>query len=265
MTGPLPSRDDPGPDEELGGEMTIVEHLMELRSRLLRVLATVLVFVLALAPFADRLYTLLATPLIERLPKGAMMIATQVASPFFTPFKLVLVVAIFLAMPVALHQLWAFIAPGLYRHERRLALPLLVSSTLLFYAGVAFAYFVVFPLMFAFFTRIAPEGVTIMTDISHFLDFVLTVFFAFGLAFEVPVAIILLVWAGLVTPNQLTGKRPYVIVGAFAVGAVLTPPDVFSQTLLAVPMWLLFELGVVLARVYVVDRMSKRTGQTVGA
>lgn len=258
------TRDSPDPEDELGGEMTLVEHLVELRSRLLRVIAAVLVLLLALAPFANRLYTLLATPLLHQLPKGTTMIATEVASPFFAPFKLTLVVAILLAMPFALHQLWAFIAPGLYKHERRLVMPLLCTSSVLFYAGVAFAYFVVFPLVFAFFTRTAPEGVAIMTDINHFLDFALTMFFAFGLAFEVPIAIILLVWAGLVTPKQLREKRPYVIVGVFVIGAMLTPPDVVSQTLLAVPMWLLFELGVLFSRIYVVGRTPGRSGHVAG-
>jgi sec-independent protein translocase protein TatC len=181
---------------------------------------------------------------MAHLPEDSSMIAIEVASPFLIPFKLTLFLALFLAIPFVLYQLWSFIAPGLYRHERRLVFPLLVSSTLLFYAGAAFAYFVVFPLVFAFFTSAAPEGVSVMTDISRYLDFVLTLFFAFGAAFEVPVVTVLLVWTGMVTQDQLREKRPYIIVGAFVIGMLLTPPDVISQTLLAVPVWLLFELGV---------------------
>jgi len=232
-------------------EMTFVEHLVELRDRLLRVILAVLVVVLCLFPFAQELYTLLATPLIAHLPEGGTMIATEVASPFLTPFKLVLVTSIFIAMPVALFQLWSFIAPGLYSHERRLAFPLMLLSSALFYLGMAFAYFVVFPLVFAFFNAVAPEGVQVMTDISKYLDFVLKLFFAFGLAFQVPIATILVVWAGLTTPDAMRAKRPYVIVAAFVIGMLLTPPDIISQTLLAVPMWALFELGLLLSKLYV--------------
>ena len=179
------------------------------------------------------------------------MIATEVASPFLTPFKLALMSAVFLSMPVALYHFWAFVAPGLYRKERRLVFPLMVTSTILFYLGMAFAYYVVFPIMFAFFQAVAPEGVTIATDISRYLDFVLKIFFAFGLAFEVPIATILLVWAGFTTPEALRKKRPYVIVGAFVLGMLLTPPDAISQTLLALPMWALFELGILFSKLYV--------------
>ncbi len=234
-----------------GGEMTFVEHLIELRDRLLRIVLAVLAVVLVLFPFAQELYTLVAGPLIRSLPDGSSMIATEVASPFLTPFKLVLVTSIFVAMPVALYQLWAFIAPGLYSHERKMAMPLMVLSSALFYLGMAFAYFVVFPIVFAFFNAVAPEGVQVMTDISKYLDFVLKLFFAFGLAFQVPVATILIVWAGLTTPEAMSAKRPYVIVGAFVIGMLLTPPDIISQTLLAVPMWALFELGLLLSRLYV--------------
>ena len=230
------------------GEMTFVEHLIEVRNRLVKVLATVVVLLACLLPFANDLYVLLASPLMAHLPAGASMIATEVASPFLTPFKLALVSAIFLSMPVLLYHLWAFVAPGLYRHERKLVYPLMISSTLLFYLGMAFAYFVVFPLMFAFFAATAPEGVAIMTDISKYLDFVLKIFFAFGIAFEVPIATILVVWAGFTTPEALAAKRPYVIVGAFVLGMLLTPPDVISQTLLALPMWALFELGLLFCR-----------------
>jgi sec-independent protein translocase protein TatC len=231
-------------------EQPFISHLLELRDRLLRMLVAVLVLFLALFPFANDLYTLVAQPLMAHLPEGTSMIATEVASPFLTPFKLSLVAAAFLAMPYILYQLWSFVAPGLYQHEKRLALPLLASSVALFYLGAAFAYFVVFPLIFAFFTGTAPEGVAVMTDISRYLDFVLTLFFAFGLAFEVPIATILMVWTGMTTPEALASKRPYIIVGAFALGMLLTPPDVISQTLLAMPMWVLFELGVVFSRMF---------------
>ncbi len=233
------------------GEMTFVEHLVELRDRLLRIVLSVLCFLVVLFPFANDLYAILAEPLLRHLPAGTSMIATQVASPFLTPFKLTLVLSIFLAMPVVLYQVWSFIAPGLYKHERRLVLPLMLTSSVLFYLGMAFAYFVVFPLMFAFFQAVAPEGVAIMTDITAYLDFVLKIFFAFGLAFEVPIATILLVWTGFTTPSALTSKRPYIIVGAFVLGMMLTPPDIISQTLLALPMWLLFELGILFSKIYV--------------
>ncbi len=230
------------------GEMPFLEHLIELRDRLLRITLVVLVIVLALWPFANPLYTLLAEPLLRHLPEHGSMIATGVASPFLAPLKLVLVTSIFLAMPYVLYQAWAFVAPGLYRHERRLALPLLVSSILLFYLGMAFAYYIVFPLVFNFFTSVAPEGVTVMPDISSYLDFVLKLFFAFGITFEVPIAIIILVWTGITSPQALAAKRPYVIVAAFVIGMLLTPPDVVSQIMLAVPLWALFELGIVLSR-----------------
>ncbi len=236
---------------ENAAEMTFVEHLVELRDRLLRFLLAVLVVLLALLPFANDLYHLLADPLLRHMPDGASMIATEVAAPFLTPFKLALLAAVAIAMPVGLYQFWAFVAPGLYRNERRLVFPLMLSSSLLFYLGMAFAYFVVFPLMFAFFQAVAPEGVEIATDISRYLDFVLKIFFAFGLAFEVPIATILVVWAGFTTPEALTAKRPYVIVGAFVLGMLLTPPDAISQTLLALPMWALFELGVIFSKLYV--------------
>jgi sec-independent protein translocase protein TatC len=238
------------------GEMTFVEHLVELRDRLLRVVLTVLAFLLVLFPFANDLYALLAEPLLRHLPEGTSMIATQVASPFLTPFKLSIVLSIFLAMPMVLYQVWSFVAPGLYKHERRLIFPLLITSSVLFYLGMAFAYFVVFPLMFAFFQAVAPEGVAIMTDITAYLDFVLKIFFAFGIAFEVPIATILVVWTGFTTPAALVSKRPYIIVGAFVLGMMLTPPDIISQTLLALPVWLLFELGVLVSRFYVGKRGS---------
>jgi len=224
-------------------EQPFIYHLIELRSRLLRIVLVVAVITLALMPFSNFLFSSLSGPLTSHLPQGSSMIAIEVTSPFLIPFKLTLVLALFIAIPYVLYQVWAFVAPGLYQHERRLVLPLLVSSTLLFYTGAVFAYFVVFPLVFAFFTSTAPEGVSVMTDISRYLDFVLTLFFAFGAAFEVPVVTVLLVWTGVVTQDGLRQKRPYIIVIAFVIGMVLTPPDIISQTLLAVPMWLLFELG----------------------
>ncbi len=239
----MTATDNPPPPES-SDEQPFVSHLIELRDRLLRVVLVVVVVFLALAPFANWLFSRLAGPLTAHMPAGTSMVAIDVASPFFTPFKLAMVVAVFIAMPFILYQLWAFVAPGLYRHERTRVMPLLVSSTLLFYIGAAFAYFVVFPLVFGFLTKTAPEGVAVMTDISRYLDFVLTMFFAFGIAFEVPVAVVLLMWTGVVTAESLKSKRPYIIVAAFVVGMVLTPPDIISQTLLAVPMWVLFEIGV---------------------
>ena len=224
-------------------EMPLVSHLTELRTRLLRIVAAVFLLFAGLFYFSQDIYALVAAPLRAYLPEGATMIATGVASPFLTPFKLTLMVSLFLAIPIILHQIWGFIAPGLYKHEKRIAIPLLLSSILLFYAGMAFAYFVVFPIMFGFFASVTPEGVAMMTDIGQYLDFVLTLFFAFGVAFEIPIATFLLIWAGVVEVETLRKSRPYVIVGCFVVGMVLTPPDVFSQTLLAVPMWLLFEAG----------------------
>lgn len=225
-------------------------HLLELRTRILRAVLGILLVFLCLVYFAQDLYHWLATPLLQAMPENANMIATDVASPFFAPFKLTLVLSFFIAIPVVLHQVWGFIAPGLYQNEKRLVAPLLVSSTLLFYAGIAFAYYVVFPLAFGFFTHIAPEGVTISTDISSYLDFVLKLFFAFGVSFEIPIAIILLCWTGATSAQSLSEKRPYVIVGVFVIGMLLTPPDIISQTLLAVPMWLLFEVGILIGKLY---------------
>ena len=239
----------PNPDD--APELPFLSHLIELRDRLLRSVICVLLVFLALAYYANAIYALLAGPLMKHMPANSSMIAIEVASPFFTPFKLALVVSIFISIPYLLYQFWAFVAPGLYQHERRFILPLLVASTLLFFLGVAFAYFAVFPLMFKFLTAAAPAGVTVMTDISHYLDFVLTLFFAFGICFEVPIFTVVLVWTGLVTPQALAEQRPYVIVGAFIIGMVLTPPDAISQTLLAVPMWLLFEAGLLCSRLFV--------------
>ncbi len=237
----MPTNPDPHTQGDV--EAPLLSHLIEMRDRLLRVVVAVLVIFCAIFYFANDLYNLVATPLLQYMPEGTSMISTKPAGTFFTPMKLALVLSIFAAMPYILYQMWGFVAPALYQHERRLILPLLISSTLLFYAGMAFAYFVVFPLMFSFFIAVAPEGVAVMTDISEYLDFVLKIFFAFGVAFEVPIATILLVWTGMTTPQSLAEKRPYIIVGAFVIGMLLTPPDVISQTLLALPMWLLFEAG----------------------
>ncbi|WP_421683414.1 twin-arginine translocase subunit TatC [Stutzerimonas urumqiensis] len=226
-------------------EMPLVAHLTELRKRILRCVVAILLLFGGLFYFSQQIYALVAAPLRAYLPEGATMIATGVASPFLTPFKLTLMVALFLAMPIVLHQIWGFIAPGLYKHEKRIAVPLLISSIFLFYGGMAFAYFVVFPIMFGFFASVTPEGVAMMTDIGQYLDFVLTLFFAFGVAFEIPVATFLLIWVGIVDVQTLRKSRPYVVVGCFVVGMVLTPPDVFSQSLLAIPMWLLFEAGLI--------------------
>ena len=238
-------------------ELSFLEHLVELRSRLLKACAAVLVVLVLLLPFARKLYALLAAPLTAVLPEGSSMIAIDVASPFLTPFKLALLLALILSIPVVLYQLWAFVAPALYRQEKRLARPLLYSAVVLFYAGCAFAYYVVFPLVFGFFTRVAPEGVTVMTDISKYLDFVTTLFLAFGITFEVPIATIILVATGMVTVEKLSKMRAYVLVGAFAMGMLLTPPDVISQTLLALPMWLLFESGLLMSRILLPDRVSE--------
>lgn len=230
--------------ESVDQPMPLVSHLTELRDKLLRAILAILIIFIGIFPFANDIYLAISEPLRALLPPGASMIATEVASPFFAPFKLALMSALFLAMPYVLYQMWSFIAPGMYRHEKRLAVPLLASSVVLFYAGAAFAYFVVFPLIFAFFTSVAPDDITIMTDINSYLNFVLKLFFAFGLAFEIPIAAVLLIWAGITTPEALAGKRPYIIVGCFVFGMLLTPPDIISQSLLAVPMWLLFEVGV---------------------
>ena len=236
---PEASPNDPG--------QPLIEHLIELRTRILHSLTSVIIIFLPLFYFANDLYSYISEPLRTYLPEGATMIATEVASPFLTPFKLTLVLAIFIAIPYILHQLWSFIAPGLYSSEKRLAIPLLTSSVLLFYGGIGFAFYVVFPLIFGFFTSAAPAGVTVMTDINRYLDFVLKLFFAFGLAFEIPIATLLIVWSGATTVDNLRNKRPYVIVGCFVVGMLLTPPDVISQLLLAVPMWALFEVGILFA------------------
>jgi sec-independent protein translocase protein TatC len=233
---------------------SLMSHLVELRDRVVRMVVAILGIFACLFYWANDIYIFLAEPLTQHLPEGATMIAIDVASPFLTPFKLVLMLSVFLAMPVILHQCWSFVAPGLYANEKRIAGPLLVSSIFLFYAGVAFAYFVVFPLVFGFFTSVGPEIVNISTDIGRYLDFVLALFFGFGLAFEVPIATIILVAIGFTTPKKLGEKRPYIIVGAFITGMLLTPPDIISQVLLALPMWILFEAGLIAAKMIFSDR-----------
>ncbi|MCF1429220.1 MAG: twin-arginine translocase subunit TatC [Shewanella sp.] len=231
-------------------QQPLIAHLLELRTRLLHAVAAVMLVFICLVYWAQDIYHYIATPLLNVMPQSGSMIATDVAAPFFAPFKLTLILSFFIAIPYILYQIWAFIAPGLYKHEKRLVMPLLFSSTLLFYLGMAFAYFVVFPVVFGFFTSVAPEGVNIATDINSYLSFVLKLFFAFGLSFEIPVAVVLLCWAGVTSVEELREKRPYIIVGAFIVGMLLTPPDVISQTMLAVPMLLLFEGGLLAARFY---------------
>ena len=230
-------------------EGTLLSHLVELRSRLLKIVFSVLSIFIILIPWASDIFALVSNPLRDVLP-GGQMIATQVASPLLTPFKLTFFSALFIGMPVVLYQIWAFVAPGLYKNEKQFAMPLLGSSILLFYLGIAFAYFIVFPLMFNFFTSIAPDGVEVQTDISLFLDFITTIFFAFGLAFEVPIATVLIVWTGLTTPEKLGKARPYVFLGAFVLGMFLTPPDMISQTLLAVPVYLLYEVGIIMSKIF---------------
>lgn len=226
----------------------MVAHLLEMRNRLLQCILVVLFIFLGLFAYSNELYLYISDPLVMNLPVNSSMIATDVTSPFLTPFKLTLVLSIFAAMPFILYQVWAFIAPGLYKREKMIVVPLFLSSVLLFYAGMAFAYYLVFPLVFTFFTSVSPDGVLVMTDIRSYLDFVLKLFFAFGLSFEIPVAIVILSWMGLVDPSRLGKKRPYIFVLCFSLGMLLTPPDVISQILLAIPMWLLFELGLVLSK-----------------
>lgn len=251
MTGDTPEQDTGQP---------LVAHLTELRNRLLYCVLAILVCALALMPFSSEIYTFVAEPLRRYLPEGSSMIATEIASTFLTPFKLVLVAAFCLAMPVILHQAWRFVAPGMYGHEKKLAAPLLISSVLLFYAGLAFAYYVVFPLVFGFFSGITPEGVSYTPDIARFLDTALKLFLAFGIAFEIPIATVLLISAGVVTASTLAEKRPYVIVGCFVFGMLLTPPDIISQALLALPMWMLFEMGIVFGR-FIKPRAAEDTSE----
>ncbi|MEE9447934.1 MAG: twin-arginine translocase subunit TatC [Arenicellales bacterium] len=235
-------------------EGSLISHLLELRDRLLRAVLVVIVLFLFCAPFANELYEMLAKPLMEQLPEGASMIATEPHAPFFVPFKFAFAVAFALAIPFLLYQMWAFVAPGLYKHEKRMVMPLLVSSSALFYLGIAFSYFVVFPLIFKFFASSAPEGVAVMTDINSYLSFVLKLFFAFGVAFEVPIATILVIKMGITTPDALAEKRPYIIIAAFILGMLLTPPDIFSQLFLAIPVWLLFEVGLLASRKFITPK-----------
>ena len=229
-------------------ELPLLEHLAELRNRILRSLAVTGLIFIPLYYFSNEIYEWLSAPLVAVLPTGSSMIATQVASPFLTPFKLSVYSAIFVGIPYLLHQIWMFVSPGLYRHEKRFAVPLLISSTMLFYGGMLFAYHLVFPLVFSFFTQVAPEGVSIMTDINQYLDFVLKMFLAFGIAFEIPIATMLLAWSGISSVESMKQKRPYVVIGCFVAGMLLTPPDVISQILLAAPAWFLFEVGLVLSK-----------------
>ena len=245
--------------------MGFLSHLIELRDRLLKMVLAIALGFAVLFPFANTIYEFVSGPLTRHLPEGSSMIAIDVASPFLTPFKLVLMLSVVLTVPFLLHQLWSFIAPGLYKHEKRLAMPLLVSSVLLFYLGMAFAYYIVFPLVFGFFTSVVPDGVAVMTDINRYLDFVIMLFFAFGIAFEVPVATILIVMTGMTTPDKLASMRPYIIVGAFVIGMFLTPPDIISQILLAIPMWVLFEVGLFFARRITPREFDKEASDTDGS
>ncbi|HIF50661.1 MAG TPA: twin-arginine translocase subunit TatC [Thiotrichaceae bacterium] len=237
-------------DANTDSEQPLISHLIELRRCVLRVVTCIFVVLLALLPFANEIYSFIATPLIAKLPEGSSMIATEVISPFFAPFKLTLFCAIFITVPYSLFQAWSFITPGLYTKEKKLIIPLLISSTLLFYTGILFAYYIVFPVLFAFIAATAPTGVQIMTDINHYLDFILKLFFAFGVSFEIPIATFLLIRSGFVSADKLGKNRPYIILSAFFIGMLLTPPDVISQILLAVPMWLLFESGLILGKIY---------------
>jgi sec-independent protein translocase protein TatC len=246
--------DNQSQEPELHAEQGLIAHLIELRGRLLRSIGAILVVLLPLMPFADEIYSWLAAPLLRHLPSSGSMIAIDVVSPFMIPFKMAIMLSVFITIPYLLYQLWAFVAPGLYRHEKRFALPLLVSSIALFYTGEAFAYFVVLPVVFRFMIGVAPEGIAVMTDISRYLDFIIAMFFAFGFAFEIPVATVLLAATGITSVATLVAARPYVIVGAFVVGMLLTPPDVISQTMLAIPMWFLYEMGIIASRTIIKRR-----------
>jgi len=254
---------DPGSEPETLAEGTLISHLLELRDRLLRALIAVIVVAVPCTVFREEIFEFVARPLMERLPDGASMIATNVIAPFMAPFKLAIMAALFIAMPYVLYQAWAFVAPGLYRREKRFALPLLLSSILLFYVGVAFAYFVVFPVAFTFFAAAAPEGVLMMTDINSYLDFVLLLFFAFGVAFEIPIATVLLVITGLVRPESLAANRGYVLLGIFIIAAVITPPDAISQCIMAIPMYLLYEGGIIASRVILKARLRREAEEQI--
>jgi sec-independent protein translocase protein TatC len=252
-------------ERESLAEGTLISHLVELRQRLLKAVVAVAIVFAPCAWFANDLFTIIATPLIQKMPVGSSMIATSLISPFMAPLKLSLFVAIFIAMPYVLYQAWAFVAPGLYKREKRFAIPLVVSSILLFYCGVAFAYFVVFPLMFAFLTTTAPTGVQVMTDISNYLDFVLLLFFAFGVAFEMPVATVLLAATGMVRVETMAKNRGYVILGIFVIAAFLTPPDALSQTAMALPMWILYEIGIFLSRILLKEKLTQQRSEEQSA
>jgi sec-independent protein translocase protein TatC len=245
-------------------EGSLISHLVELRDRLVRALIAVAIAFVPCAIWSKELFTLVADPLSKQLPEGTTMIATNPIATFMGPLKLAILTALFLAVPVVLYQLWAFIAPGLYRHEKRFAIPLVVSSIVLFYAGAAFAYFIVFPLMFQFLAANAPEGVQMMTDMSQYLDFVVFLFFAFGAAFEIPVATVLLAATGLVKIETMTKNRGYVVIGIFVVAAFLTPPDALSQSFMAVPMYLLYELGIIMSRVMLKERLARQRAEAAG-
>ena len=249
-----------GRDEEREtlAEGSLISHLMELRDRLLKSVIAVFIAFVPCAFYSDQLFTWVALPLLEKMPNGTSMISISIVAPFMAPLKLALLSGLFIAMPFVLYQAWAFVAPGLYRHEKRFAIPLVVSSIVLFYAGVAFAYFVVFPLMFAFLTTAAPHGVQVMTDMSNYLDFVLLLFFAFGIAFEIPIATVLLAATGLVKLETMTKNRGYVILGIFIIAAFLTPPDAVSQCFMAIPMYILYEGGIVMARVLLKNRLARQ-------
>jgi sec-independent protein translocase protein TatC len=249
------------PREQLA-EGSLISHLIELRDRLMRSVIAVVVLFIPCAFFSDELFTAIAQPLMAKMPKGTSMIATNITAPVMAPLKLSLLAGLFLAMPYVLYQVWAFVAPGLYKHEKRFAIPLVISSILLFYAGAAFAYFVVFPLMFGFLTAAAPIGVQVMTDMSNYLDFVLLLFFAFGVAFEIPIATVLLASSGLVRIETMTKNRGYVVLGIFVVAAFLTPPDAVSQSFMAVPMYLLYEGGIVMSRILLKKRDEKEDSAT---
>lgn len=235
--------------EQQDAEQGFIDHLIELRDRMLRMVIAILLMFLCMFPFSEEIFSYFAKPLLSLMPQGTSMIATSVTSPFLVPFKLVLMLSVLVALPYLLYQIWAFIAPGLYKHEKKLIGPLVASSVLLFYCGIAFAYYVIFPIMFKFFISVSPAGVEVMTDIGSYLDFILAIFLAFGIAFETPVATFLLVQVGVTTPEALAKKRPYIIVAVFVVGMLLTPPDVISQSLLAIPMWMLFEAGLLASRI----------------
>jgi len=254
--------DDQTPDAQQK-EQSLMDHLVELRDRLLHMVLAILIVFLSLFAFSEDIFSIAAEPLLNLMPEGTSMIATGVTSPFLVPFKLVLLLSVLFSIPYLLHQMWAFIAPGLYRHEKRMATPILISSVILFYCGIAFAYFVIFPILFGFFIGIAPEGVAVMTDIGQYLDFIIAIFLAFGIAFEVPVATFLLIAAGVTSADKLANKRPYIIIGAFVIGMLLTPPDVISQSLLAIPIWLLFELGLLASRIFLKEKVVESEDENV--